>query len=440
MAARHLLAAATVALVLDRPCSVTGAAAKIVSLLAAVDLTPRQLFLDTEQISASAGVELRLHRPYEEQGFAMQYDEPWENLRSFGYNSVLDNGTHVLLYYMIKSTWPLSPAECAAAGTLGCVNGWYTNAYTCVAISSDGTSFAKPALGLVEINRSTANNCIWPPGRPGHLAAKHEPGTVFIDERPGGVPADQKFKMIATWGGGPAGAPADGTYTFASSDGLRWRPLAQRPASGVSGTQHVAFWDPNHGVYVDYRRSYSDYTVHQPWNWNATCAVCVEPHRCGLAHAGARQVGRCTSDDFITYPNCSFLGRPGQFGPQRVNNRTSIVFSFDRDDAPCLDVYTNQVYLLPGSQHYLMFPSFFEHFPGPPSNPSENDGLWSEVRLAHSRDGLNWTYVGGDRQAWLRRGPQRSPPDGGMEPTAGSSWDSGMIAAVRGVVQLAIGR
>ena len=165
---------------------------------------------------------------------------------------------------------------------------------------------------------------------------------------------------------------------------------------------------------------YSDFTTHNPWNWNSTCCpgppgrlsaisvflsksvfygvfvwarralnsqrrrfparavVCVEPHRCGRALAGGRQVGRCTSDDFVSYPNCSFLGRKGAFGPQHVNARTDIVFSFDAHDAPCLDVYTNQVLPLPGGGHYLMFPSFFEHFPEFLPGGKRNDGLWSE--------------------------------------------------------------
>jgi hypothetical protein len=280
-----------------------------------VAATPtKHLFLDNEQISEHQGVEIRLHRPTEHQNsFALTYDEPWENLRSFGYNSVVDNGTHVLIYYMLKSTWLLSPAECAAATPAACVEGWFTNAFTCVAISPDGSpsSFVKPVLNLVEINGSKQNNCIWPPGA--HLAARHETGTVFIDERPGapgvpGVPADSRYKMIATWGDRPG--VSNGTFTFASSDGLRFRPLSMKPASGVSGTQHVGFWDPNIKKYVgfvaiisklspcflqihlrylrvdttiarclrlrtcryvDYRRMYSDFTTHNPWNWNSTC-------------------------------------------------------------------------------------------------------------------------------------------------------------------------
>ena len=51
---------------------------------------------------------------------------------------------------------------------------------------------------------------------------------------------------------------------------------------------------------------------------------------------------------------------------------------FDAHDAPCLDVYTNQVLPLPGGGHYLMFPSFFEHFPEFLPGGKRNDGLWSE--------------------------------------------------------------
>ena len=57
----------------------------------------------------------------------------------------------------------------------------------------------------------------------------------------------------------------------------------------------------------------------------------------------------------------------------------------------------------------------------------------SEVRIAHSRDGLNWAYIGGDRAAWLKRGPSSRPPDGSMAPM--DAWDGGMVAAVRGVVR-----
>ena len=57
----------------------------------------KHYFFDEEDIAAKEGVEIRLHRPRETEAFAVRYDSPWENLRTFGYNSVIDNGTHVLL-------------------------------------------------------------------------------------------------------------------------------------------------------------------------------------------------------------------------------------------------------------------------------------------------------------------------------------------------------
>ena len=73
--------------------------------------------------------------------------------------------------------------------------------FTCLAVSGDdGITFTKPTLGLVEINGSKANNCVWPPG--GALAAVHEPGTVFLDTNPK-APREERYKMIATWGSAP---------------------------------------------------------------------------------------------------------------------------------------------------------------------------------------------------------------------------------------------
>ena len=69
----------------------------------------------------------------------------------------------------------------------------------------------------------------------------------------------------------------NGTFTFVSPDGLRFRPVSRGdcsanrlgpcrpsdslgPASGASGTQHVAFYDHRIEQYVEYRRSYVDYS------------------------------------------------------------------------------------------------------------------------------------------------------------------------------------
>ena len=93
----------------------------------------------------------------------------YENLRLWGYASAVDNGTHILLYYMVMSTLGQDPDKVAM--------------YTALAISADhGASFVKPELGLVDVGDGGKNNIVWP------LAPKtvsksgdHQTGTVWID-------------------------------------------------------------------------------------------------------------------------------------------------------------------------------------------------------------------------------------------------------------------
>ena len=65
---------------------------------------PRHLFLDDSAIESQHGVALRMHPA--EIDDSLPRLEPggpgggeWEGGRIIGYNSVVDNGTHVLLYY-----------------------------------------------------------------------------------------------------------------------------------------------------------------------------------------------------------------------------------------------------------------------------------------------------------------------------------------------------
>ena len=60
---------------------------------------PKELFLDASGLVAMRGLEIELHHP-EPAGHRplVTPDRPWESRMSF-YNSVVDNGTHVHLYY-----------------------------------------------------------------------------------------------------------------------------------------------------------------------------------------------------------------------------------------------------------------------------------------------------------------------------------------------------
>jgi hypothetical protein len=53
----------------------------------------------------------------------------------------------------------------------------------------------------------------------------------------------------------------------------------------------------------------------------------------------------------------------------------------------------------------------------------------------HSRDGLTFRYIGGDRRPWATRGEMGGvplPTVDGLNPEA--AWDSGMVATVRGII------
>ena len=103
-------------------------------------------------------------------------------------------------------------------------------------------------------------------------------------------------------------------------------------------------------------------------------------------------------------------------------------------------MYTNSAVESLG--HSAIFPSVFRHFPEPPAWCCGNDGEW-DVRIASSRTGRNFTYIGGDRQPFLFRGTTNAPaPDtnASQQPScseigATSSWDSALVSIVRGYVE-----
>ena len=348
--------------------------------------------------STSQGVELAVRAPQQlTPGTVLVSDRPWESARLAPYASVVSNGTHILMYYYIMNV--------GVARTNGTANHTVEQSFTCLATSSDGgLSFEKPSLGVVKINGSDTN-CVWPNTATSY-SQMHETGTVFVDDR-AGVPASQKFKMIARWGS-PTKPP--GTYTFASRDGIDWTPLRpHRPAYDTSDTQEVAFYDGNLHKYLAFRRSHAAKEGHPE------CQSCVG-EVCGKGEAAARTVTRCVSDDFIVWPGCEdvpFLS------PQPLNENCSMALGFDAFDDPCVDVYNSQAIQFSGTEtHYLMFASAYWHFPAPPAWELGGDGMW-DVRLAHSRTGFDFKYINDDRSPWIPRGRMAAP-----RPNAKTFWPS----------------
>jgi len=218
--------------------------------------------------------------------------------------------------------------------------------WLCYATSKDGAHWDKPALGIVPFGEHRNTNIVFPMEK-----RDHEPGCVFIDTNPK-CPPDQRYKMVCSY----AGPGGPGTYVFASNDGLHWRPMSDKPSFRSSDTGNVAFFDNRLGRYVAYVRMW----------------------------APMRKIGRCKFDDLTSW------------GAEKL------VFGYDDQDPPDLDLYTNAAVKYPFAQNvYLIFPSAYFHYPEAPEGKFRNDGPL-DVRLAVSRDSVRWSYV--DRRPFVGLG------------------------------------
>ena len=466
-----------------------------VSLLVAASVlaAPRQLFLDESSIESSSGTRLRMHPAVIDDSAPKLLPGgpgggPWEGGRIIGYNSVVDNGTHVLLYYDAFSVNGPVKDDIARC--------------TCLAISADGgMTFTKPNLGLVSFNGSTDNNIVMPRNK-----TSWSSGTVFKDDNPA-APDTERFKLIALWNPDTHKTEDDGeTWTFASADGIDFRPLSKGPVYHGSDTQDVALFDPHLGRYVAFRRLHQPQARHcntcagmavrhtpspppshfrsfgcayqhqnkcpppsaplactstaqcNPLNdTDPTCdgviVTCLSSGVCGAAGKGAGGIvcmQHCTESTCsspVTPPGwCGagaaaerFVGRcesetlaaiPGcDEGLPAAQTKYTTVFGPDADDSPCVDIYTNQVVIYEGV--YLAFPGAYEHFPEPPSWPVGNDG-WYDTRVLFSADGKsNWSYIAGDRGSFMARGQADKPPlpssTGCLNCTDPTTWRESMV-------------
>ncbi len=156
----------------------------------------RELFIDPYLIEHFEGAALRLHPPQPRE-IAISFAEPWEGLAP-GYCTVLQDETRCRMYYRI-----MPPGGCEDADP---------RQLTACAESADGIHWEKPALGLFEVNGSTANNVVWR----GNLSHNFTP---FLDANPA-CPPDERYKAVGgtkiEWGG-------EGLWLLVSPDGIRWR-------------------------------------------------------------------------------------------------------------------------------------------------------------------------------------------------------------------------
>jgi hypothetical protein len=200
----------------------------------------RELFVDRLLIERLENAHLRLHEPVPS-GVAIRIDRPWEGPAN-GPVAVFEHQGRLHLYYRAMT---LAPGD--ESGVL------------CVAVSDDGVSWTKPALGLVERAGRRDTNLVADDA--GHALMV----VPWLDTRPG-VPEGERIKAIASQ---PVSGEAHTAFSdpagpkrlvfWGSADGFVFHPLDPQPEfvshlpNSFDGG-NTLFWSEAEGQYVLYYR------------------------------------------------------------------------------------------------------------------------------------------------------------------------------------------
>jgi len=209
----------------------------------------RQLFVDRVLIEQMDGVSLKLHEPVSG-GVAIKLDQPWEGTANFG-SIVIHHGGRYLMYYRAMK-WPNNTGD--------------DSGVQCVAVSDDGVTWTKPALGLVErAGRRDTNIIADDTG-----TARFTSGWCWLDTRPG-VPENERFKAFTSepLSGVKHSAMVDPAgpkrlVMYGSADGFKFRKLEKQPdiLSKLNNSfdgGNTMFWSEEEQQYLLYYRFMDGY-------------------------------------------------------------------------------------------------------------------------------------------------------------------------------------
>lgn len=285
-----------------------------------------ELFVDDWLIDRIRRVRRQLHAP-EKREVVLEMNAAAEDHNAAYFNFFEDDG-RVRLYYR-------GSASDIQDNELQTVD---------YAESADGIHFTRPALGIVEINGSTANHVVYR-GQAGHNFC------VFRDDNPA-CPPEQRYKAV--------GGEWEKLYGFVSPDGLHWRQLREEPleVKGAFDSLNVAFWDGRLGCYRLFSRFF------------------LPPF--------TRCIQSAVSQDFIHWSDPV----PHEYADPGVEQ-----------------YYTNATVPCPGAEHILLsFPKRFvperTKISGGADYLEQGDGI-SDATFMSSRDGVHWQRF---REAWVRPG------------------------------------
>jgi hypothetical protein len=346
------------------------------------------LFLDLEGIQTSTNVTFLLGEVHKEYASPVVTSEfPWEA------------GLH---FYTSALAVPASLNQPAVVGEFRIYYSCFVKdsaMYLCLSKSPDGITWTKPLSTAFPYNGSATNRVFQVnASSPGSW-----PGSIFIDTR-AGVPALERFKL--TYEGDGAQRLL---YLAISPDGINW--MRRSPEVPIissirfSDTQTAIVYDTATSRYLAFGRN----DAALPGNTTVGCwGAWSSLRRVMLA------VSTVSADGPYSLP-VQVLG-PGT--PDAID---------------CLDIYNPAPIQVSGA--LLLLPSSYLHFPAtaaipaPLSNTTANDGVL-DIRLAASRDGLNYSFV--SRDVFLSRGVGYRDSLSGAFTAIDSDLDAGFVFATAG--------
>lgn len=304
----------------------------------------RLLFFDRRHIESAENVTLTLNPP-RKMGPCLAVERDWEIKGVRAYCIVQSPSKHEYrLYYKVE----VEDRMCLA-----------------FAVSTDGITWDRPDLGVVEFGGSTANNLVDIDGqRPNEVC-------IFVD--PTG-PDEHRYKLVCH------SPEIGGMFLLTSPDGLRFRRAEGFLLRFITDNNNSSFYDPRIGRYVIYLRGWDRSRPIPP----------IE---------GTRSILRAETDDLFK-PIPIDENAPEQWhlqpkwtdihdgGLRRMNRELPTAMRCDDLDPPEAGLYqAAAVQYLP--EAYLAFPSLYYSFPWPPAGAFINDGLL-DLQFASSRDGIQW--------------------------------------------------
>jgi len=295
----------------------------------------------TEPKHMPHGVRLAVHPPMVHPEPILSPQHPWEEVMINIYCTLLQEDGVLRLYYEAYAPQPGGAFMDDAARL-------------CLAESTDGLTWQRKMLGLVEYNGARANNIVYAPELPGAKAGHGF--TVFKDPS---APPPERYKLVH---GTTLANPGYWRRTqvvmgAVSPDGLRWTPIEEPLLRHPCDTQTVVQYDAAAGVYRGYFRGLVP--SHDELGRDFK----------GKGIHGRRVADQAFTKDFRHWPEPEPALYP------------------EPTDPPDLDIYTPGYVPWPGTTDaHLLFPSCFSR---------ATDVM--EVHMATSRDGRTWKR--------LQRGP-----------------------------------